>query len=135
MKTLTFRRLAILIVLSILIFIAGVLYILNNGNPYTNYFFNEKMPSYLEEKGYSDEDIQSQYINTVSTGFHNKDYYSGLYRVVFKDELNTSYYYAIKKKGKSVAQLCEKEMYKNNLYAIETTEKTKHSENNCIRED
>ncbi|WP_050615114.1 DUF3139 domain-containing protein [Bacillus testis] len=139
MKTLTVRRLIVsffivflVIVLSIFLFIASVIYVLNNGNPYTNFLFNKHLPPYLEEKGYSDEDISHQHI---VAGMDRKDYYYDNYRVIFKDEPNVSYYYGIKKKGKSIAQFCEKEMKVNNIYTTIITEKTKHSEEDCISKD
>ena len=88
------------------------------------------MPPYLEQKGYSDEDILQQ---DIVGGFnHNGDYYYETYRVIFKDDPDLSYYYGIKKRGKSVDQYCEKETLENNIYTIGITEKTKHSEEKCI---
>lgn len=140
MKTSTFRRFAVsffIVLLSFVLYMfiifASIIYLLNNGNPYTNYFFNKKMPSYLEGKGYIDEDILHQHI--AESGLENKDYYYDTYRVIFKDEPDMSYFYAIKKRGKSVAQYCEKETLENNIYTIRITGKTKHSEENCISDD
>ena len=88
------------------------------------------MPPYLEQKGYSDEDILQQ---DIVGGFnHSEDYYYETYRVIFKDDPDLSYYYGIKKRGKSVDQYCEKETLENNIYTIGITEKTKHSEEKCI---
>ncbi|WP_042348542.1 DUF3139 domain-containing protein [Bacillus massiliigorillae] len=136
MKPKTDRRLAVfflimflLITLSIFLFPVGVIYLLNNGNPYTNHLFNKDLPPYLEQQGYNDEDILKQ---NIVEGEGKKDYYYADYRVIFKDEPNVSYYYGIKKRGKSVTQFCEKDTQVGGIYTTRITEHTKHSEEKCV---
>ena len=106
----------------------GFFYVLSNGNPYTNYIADKKVPKYLEEKGYTVNDIEeSHYVEPKHT--INKDFYHGHYMVIFKDEPAVTYYYGITKKGKQVKQFCEKDTIP--FYSIAESE-TKHSEVKCI---
>ncbi|MGM9923354.1 MAG: DUF3139 domain-containing protein [Bacillus sp. (in: firmicutes)] len=136
MKTI-FRRLKVplliiflLLVVSIFLFPVGVIYILNNGNPYTNYLINKSLPPYLEQKGYSDENILEQHTVGPKDTI-NKSYYHDRYMVIFKDEPNVSYYYGIKKRGKLIKQFCEKDVLVKGYTTI-NTEQTKHSEEKCV---
>lgn len=117
-------------VLALVIVVAvpfGVLYVLNNGNPYTKYIANKKVPIYLEEKGYTENDIEElHYVEPKHT--INKDFYHGHYMVIFKDEPGVTYYYGITKKGKQVKQFCEKDTLP--FYSVEESE-IKHSEVKC----
>ena len=54
----------ILIVLIIVAVPVAFFYVLSNGNPYTNYIADKKIPKYLEEKGYTVNDIEeSHYVS------------------------------------------------------------------------
>ena len=78
-----------------------VFYVLNNPNPYTKYIADKNVPVYLEEKGYTEKEIEeSHYVEPKY--LINNDYYHGYYMVVFKDEPDTTYYYGISKRGKQV---------------------------------
>ncbi|WP_236035271.1 DUF3139 domain-containing protein [Alkalihalobacterium elongatum] len=136
MKLLVNKRFLIIILSFLLIAIVSVpfafLYVLNNGNPYESYLVNKYIPSHLEEMGYSDDDILEQsYIEPKHS--INNSVYHGHYKVIFKDEPQLEYLYGVTKKGKQVVQFCEKEtLIINNTYGDMTTEKTNHSENECI---
>jgi len=123
---------ALILIVIIIVAVPGAFfYVLSNGNPYTNYIADKKVPKYLEEKGYTVNDIEeSHYVEPKHT--INKDFYHGHYMVIFKDEPDVTYYYGITKKGKQVKQFCEKDK----LFADGVTEsiesETKHSEDNCI---
>ncbi|GIN87471.1 hypothetical protein J6TS2_38570 [Heyndrickxia sporothermodurans] len=123
-------------VIAILIIVIGIpcgyLYLLNNGNPYNRYIVNKYIPSYIEKKGYSKEDIKEQdYVEPKH--LINKDYFHGHYMVIFKDEPQITYYYGVSKKGRHVKQFCEKDESLANS-TIDINEKmTKHSEMNCVR--
>ena len=109
----------------------GLLYVLNNGNPYTKYLANKNVPVYLEEKGYTENDMErSGY--TEPKHLINKDYYQGHYMVVFKDEPDTTYYYGIEKKGKQIKQFCEKDRLSAEGVTDIAEGETKHSEESCI---
>ena len=103
---------------------------MNNGNPYTHYILNKKFPSYLEQRGYSDEDIIKQ-LAVEQKDIINKDFYHARYMVTFIDEPNLTYYYGIKKKGKLIKQFCEKEDLVDGVTTI-NLEQTKHSEDKCV---
>ncbi|WP_232217780.1 DUF3139 domain-containing protein [Virgibacillus sp. SK37] len=47
-----------LILLTILASPFGIIYLLNNGNPYTKYIANKNVPQYLHEMGYLETDIE-----------------------------------------------------------------------------
>ncbi|WP_332649918.1 DUF3139 domain-containing protein [Lysinibacillus sp. 54212] len=124
-----FITITILIVVIVIAIPIGVIYVLNNGNPYTKYIANKYVPEYLEEQGYTDEKIQeSHYVEPKHV--INKDFYHGHYMVIFKDEPHTTYYYGITKKGKQVYQFCEKEKLSHGLTEIIEGE-TKYSEQDC----
>ncbi|MBP3950236.1 DUF3139 domain-containing protein [Bacillus sp. YZJH907-2] len=108
------------------------IYVLNNGNPYERYLANKYIPSHLEDMGYGEEDILKQlYIETKHS--INNNVYHGHYKVIFKDEPQLEYLYGVTKNGKNVVQFCEKEtLITSNTYAEMTTEKTIHSEQECI---
>ncbi|MER2262142.1 MAG: DUF3139 domain-containing protein [Psychrobacillus sp.] len=107
----------------------GFFYVLNNGNPYTNYLADKIVPVYLEEKGYTENDIEeSHYVETKH--IINNDFYQGHYMVIFRDEPDMMYYYGITKKGKQVKQFCEKDKT-DGVTNIVVTE-TKYSEKKCV---
>jgi hypothetical protein len=108
------------------------IYFLNNGNPYTKYVANKLVPVYLEEEGYTKEDIKlASYIEPKYV--INRDFYHGHYMVVFKDEPNLTYFYGVTKKEKHVIQFCEKDKQLPD-FSTETVEsRTKHSENKCVK--
>ena len=116
-----------LFIASILLIPLGIFYIMNNGNPYTQYILNEKLPPYLEQREYSDEDILEQH--TIEPKLIiNKDYYQAHYMVIFKDEPDVEYFYGVKKSEKSINQFCEKNIIEEGY----TTIKAKHSEEKCV---
>ena len=108
------------------------IYVLNNGNPYTKYWVNKKMPTYLEEQGYKDSDIEVSHF-VEPKHIINKDFYHGHYMVIFKDEPNMTYYYGITKKGKRVKQFCEKDNLLPNGVTDIFEGETKHSEEKCVK--
>ncbi|MCJ7841417.1 DUF3139 domain-containing protein [Lederbergia sp. NSJ-179] len=120
-----------LIMLIIVTIPLGFFYVLNNGNPYTKYIADKNVPVYLEEKGYTENEIEeSHYVEPKY--LINNDYYHGHYMVIFKDEPDTTYYYGITKKGKQVKQFCEKDrLSPDGVTDIVKTE-TKHSEKKCV---
>lgn len=106
------------------------IYFLNNGNPYTKYLANKNVPVYLEEQGYTENDIvESHYVEPKHV--INNDFYQGHYMVIFKDEPEVTYYYGITKKGKTVKQFCEKDILYSGGIIDTTTKNTKHSEKDC----
>lgn len=118
------------LILSILIIIgipAGAFYVLNYGNPYTKIITNNKVPKYLEEKGYKNSDIKEM-VYTEPKHLINKDFYHGHYAVIFKNEPKIIYYYGVTKKGKKVYQFCEKTEDNKGF----TKEVTEHSEDACV---
>lgn len=63
-----------LIILVIVVLPFGFFYVLNNGNPYTNYIADKNVPVYLEEKGYTKHDIEeSHYVEPKH--IINKDFF------------------------------------------------------------
>ena len=119
-----------LFVASIFLVPLGIFYLLNYGNPYTQFILNKKLPPYLEQRGYSDEDILEPH--TVAPKLIiNKDYYHAHYMVIFKDEPDVTYYYGIKKREKSVEQFCEKNVLMEGVTTTNTGQ-TKHSEEKCV---
>lgn len=74
------------------------LYVLNNGNPYTRYIANKHVPVYLEEKGYTENDIDTAHYVEPKHNINHK-YYQGHYMVNFNDEQEVTYYYGITKKA------------------------------------
>ena len=120
-----------LIILVIVVLPFGFFYVLNNGNPYTNYIADKNVPVYLEEKGYTKNDIEeSHYVEPKH--IINKDFYHGHYMVIFKDEPDVTYYYGITKKGKQINQFCEKDKstFNGDTDSVET--ETKYSEKKCV---
>ncbi|WP_078552854.1 DUF3139 domain-containing protein [Bacillus alkalicellulosilyticus] len=116
------------LMVSIVVVPIGLLYVLNNGNPYTKYLAEKYVPTHLEEVGYSKEDIkQTHYIEPKH--LINKDFYHGHYKVIFQDEPTVVYYYGVTKKGKEVIQFCEREPTLGIVEQI--TEQTKHSVLDC----
>lgn len=114
----------------IILIIVGYLYLLENGNPYNRYLVNKYVPVYLEEKGYTADEIkEAHYVQPKH--LINTDLYQGNYMVIFKDELDITYYYGIMKKGKEVKQFCEKDML-TSLHTEMITTKTNHSEERCV---
>jgi hypothetical protein len=110
----------------------ATLYILNNGNPYEKHIVNKYIPAHLEKMGYTDDDIIKQSYIQPKHGI-NHSVYHGHYMVVFQDEPQFEYLYGVTKKGKNVVQFCEKEtLITENTYGEMTTEKTNHSESECI---
>ena len=122
----------VLILVIIVAVPTSFLYILSNGNPYTKYIANKKVPSYLKEKGYVEDDFKKAHYIEPKHGT-NKNFYNGHYMVIFKDEPDVIYYYGITKEEKQVKQFCERDK----LSAYGTYEgwieesKTKHSEVKC----
>ena len=84
------KKKALWVSLSVIILIIvaipfGFFYVLNNGNPYTKYIADKNVPAYLEEKGYTENEMEeSHYVEPKY--LINNDYYHGHYMVVFKDE-------------------------------------------------
>ena len=109
----------------------GFIYVLSNGNPYTNYIADKNVPVYLEENGYTENDIEeSRYVEPKH--IINNDFYQGHYMVIFQDEPDVTYYYGITKKGKQVKQFCEKDKISSDgVTGIVETE-TKYSEKKCV---
>ena len=126
----------IIIGLSIFICLIGVsiyivLYILSNGNPYTKYLAEKNIPEYLNEKGYSDSDLKAAYY-TEPKAATSYTFYQGRYLVIFADEPEITYYYGITKNEKKVFQFCDREILLPNGVTDVVTEKTKHSEEDCL---
>ncbi|MFJ5625510.1 DUF3139 domain-containing protein [Peribacillus loiseleuriae] len=120
------------ILIGIFSFYFVTIYLLNNGNPYHNYLVNKHIPAHLEQLGYTDEDIVEQHMIAPKHGVNHSVYHEH-YMVIFKDEPQLEYLYGVTKKGKNVVQFCEKEtLIAKNTYGYMTTEKTNHSESECI---
>lgn len=120
-----------LLVIIIISIPMGLIYLLNNGNPYAKYMANKYVPEYLEEKGYTADEINdSHYVEPKH--ITNKEFYQGHYSVVFKDETDTTYYYGITKKGKEVRQFCEKDVLSSDGVTHTVKNQTKYSEENCV---
>lgn len=136
MKFLTNKKFLLPILSFILIGIAAapfaLIYILNNGNPYEKYIANKYIPAHLEKMGYTDEDIIKQ--SYVEPKYRiNNSVYHGHYIVAFREEPQLEYLYGVTKRGKEVVQFCEKDtLIAQNTYGAMTTEKTNHSEKECI---
>ncbi|MBU9714916.1 DUF3139 domain-containing protein [Evansella tamaricis] len=110
----------------------GYIYLLNNGNPYTKYLVEKNVPVYLEQQGYSTEEImEARYVEPKY--LINRNFHHGHYMVKFVDEPDTTYYYGIMKKGTDVVQFCEKDLLTGGgvTHTITITE-TIHSEENCV---
>ncbi|KAB2331328.1 DUF3139 domain-containing protein [Bacillus mesophilum] len=111
-----------------------VIYFLNNGNPIHEYLTDKYIPAYLEEQGYSDDELASSHSVYPNISI-NKDFYHGHYMVKFKDEPEFTYFYGLTKKGKEVKQFCER----NWIYSTQKPtnyydkkNKSKHLENDCV---
>lgn len=108
-----------------------MIYLLNNGNPYTKYLANKYIPSYIEKQGYKESDIKE--MSYVEPKYIiNYDFYQGHYMVIFKDEPDVTYYYGLNKKEKIVSQFCEKDKELPNGLLDVVAGETKHSEKQCI---
>lgn len=136
MKTKTNRKSKVIYILFISFVVIALLspllfiLLLNYGNPYTQFILNKKLPPYLEQRGYSDEDILEEH--TIEPKYIiNRDYDHAHYEVTFEDEPNVSYFYGIKKRGKSIEQFCEKEVLVEGITTTNTGQ-TKHSEEKCV---
>ncbi|MEG8980309.1 DUF3139 domain-containing protein [Priestia megaterium] len=126
------KKISSVLVITIFIVMIPVsfFYVLNNGNPYTKYINNNHVPTYLNEKGYTKNDIKE--MSYVEPKYLiNKDFYHGHYMVIFKDEPNMTYYYGVTKKSKEVKQFCEKDVLLKDGVTDLTEDKTKHSEKKC----
>lgn len=108
-----------------------LIYLLNNGNPYTKFLANKNVPAYLEEQGYTESDIEESHYVEPKHGT-NRDFYQGQYMVIFKDEPDVTYYYGITKKDKQVKQFCEKDKLLPNGVTDLFEGETLHSEETCI---
>lgn len=108
-----------------------LLYVLNNGNPITKYMVHRYIPAYLENQGYTKDDMQNAHY-VEPKYIINKDYYHGHYMVIFKDEPEITYYYGLSKRGKKVKQFCEKDELLPNGVTDINEESTKHSEQDCV---
>lgn len=129
----TILFLFIIVAVVIIIFIPiGIIYAVNNGNPYTHWLMNQHVPDHLSEQGYKDQDlIETTYMEPKY--LINHDYYQGQYKVTFKDEPDVFYYYGLSKEGKHVKQFCEKDVkIHSNEVSYDITEETKHSEAGCV---
>lgn len=117
--------------LLIVIIIPLILFnVLTNGNPYTKYIVDKKVPLYLESQGYSDSHIEESYYIEPKHMIDSK-FYQGHYMVIFKDEPQVTYYYGVTKEGKQVKQFCEKDKESSAGVTDITEENTKHSEEQC----
>jgi hypothetical protein len=114
-----------------------ILYLLNNGNPYTRYWTEKQVPAHLAEQGYTDNDyLEAHWV--LPKYRINKDIYTDGFVVRFKDEPNVIYTYGVKRHGKEVVQYCEKEIGEaESNDALQTAKSVvqssaKHSESTCI---
>lgn len=129
------RKLPFFVVISItllVVFSVPFLFILrlNYGNPYEQYLLEKHVPTYLEQMGYEQKDIAKQHTSEPK-GSSNQDYLHTQYAVIFKNEAGVTYYYGLKKKGKTVVQFCER----NSYMPIDNEQLTKHSEDTCVSYD
>jgi len=114
-----------------------VIYLLNNGNPYTRYWTEKKVPAHLEAQGYTEDDLLEAHWVLPKYRI-NKDIYTDGYVVRFKDEPTVTYTYGVKRKGKNVVQYCEKETEaidsRDSLHITTSinSDSTKHSESTCL---
>ncbi|PLS19749.1 hypothetical protein CVD28_00615 [Bacillus sp. M6-12] len=109
----------------------AVSYYLNHGNPYHQYMVNKYIPPYIEEQGYTKEDIEmAGYIEPKY--LINRDYLHGHYEVVFKDELDITYFYGVEKWNHKVKQFCERDTLRPDGVIDITKGNTKHLEKDCI---
>lgn len=125
------KSVLVLILLTIVVLPFGFFYVLNNGNPYTKFIADKKVPKYLEEKGYTEPNIEeSHYVEPKN--LINKDLYHGHYMVTFKDEPDITYYYGITKRGKRIKQFCDKDKLSSDGVTYTVEGETEHSEDKCI---
>ncbi|MEW9111425.1 MAG: DUF3139 domain-containing protein [Cytobacillus gottheilii] len=111
-----------------------VIYLLNNGNPIHEYLTDKYIPAYLEEQGYSNDELATAHFVEPKHTI-NKDFYHGHYMVEFKDEPDFTYYYGVTKKGKEVKQFCERDWVYSTQKPIsyyDKKNKSKHLENDCV---
>lgn len=103
----------------------------NTENPYTRHLATTFVPIYLEAKGYLQSDIaEAGYAEPQGAG--QSGFYPGQYRVVFKDEPQTIYYYGITKRTKEVRQFCAKKKLLENHTEQIIDQTTRNSEVNCV---
>ncbi|QXE02836.1 DUF3139 domain-containing protein [Terribacillus sp. DMT04] len=114
-----------------------ILYLMNNGNPYTRFWTEKQVPAHLAEQGYTEDDYLEAY--WVLPNYRiNKDIYTDGFVVRFKDEPNVVYTYGVKRHGKEVVQYCEKEIGEaesdDALQIVKSMDEpsAKHSESTCI---
>lgn len=122
-----FLLILLAIIGTIFLGVSSFLYVLSNGNPITEFIAESTVPSYLQELGYTNEDIQSEKY-TVPKHSVNLDYYHGHYEVTFKDEPKTIYYYGVKKWSHDVVQFCETD----STHSIDFAQKNSHKEESCV---
>jgi hypothetical protein len=122
----------ILTTLIIIIWPFAIIYLLNNGNPYTKYLANKHIPIYFEEKGYTKEDILEKRYVEDNKGVFNEDFYRGHFMVIYKDEPNVKYFYGLTKDGKHVKQFCEKVKFIEHRWTSVDDINTKHSDPHCV---
>ncbi|WP_042221832.1 DUF3139 domain-containing protein [Oceanobacillus manasiensis] len=119
-----------LLILLIIAFPFGLIYVLNNGNPYTNHLADKKVPEYLQGMGYTEDDIEdSHYVEPKHV--INNEFYHGHYMVIFKAEPDVTYYYGITKNGKRVKQFCEKDKLSSDGVTEIIENETMYSEKTC----
>ncbi len=107
-----------------------LLYTLNNGNPITKFIANKKVPAYLLENGYEEDELyESHFIEPKHT--INKKFFHGHYKVVFEDETEITYYYGVTKIRNKVKQFCEKDKLHPDGITVTVKGETKHSEKEC----
>ncbi|MFT9846456.1 DUF3139 domain-containing protein [Aneurinibacillus sp. REN35] len=108
----------------------ALIYILNHGIPWMNYFIKQETVKHLHNMGHNPEAILEQHTIAPKMSI-NKDYYHTHYMVIFKDEPTVTYYYGKRKLHGSLDQFCEKDITKDGA-TESTTAKAKHSENSCV---
>lgn len=125
------KRIILAVIVFFMLIIAApffLIFLLNFGNPYEEYFINKYVPVYLENRGYTEKQIIEQHDINQNTS-SNKDYFHTQYMVKFKDEPDIEYYYGVRKTNKEVTQFCERysDVYRD------IKQPTKHSEENCVK--
>ncbi len=110
-----------------------VIYLLNNGNPYTRYWTEKQVPAHLEAQGYTKGDLLEDHWVLPNYRINN-DIYTDGYMVRFKDEPTVTYTYGVKRHGKNIVQYCEKEIEATDIQDsfLISSGPTEHSESTCI---
>ncbi|MFJ6414201.1 DUF3139 domain-containing protein [Terribacillus saccharophilus] len=108
-----------------------VIYLLNNGNPYTRYWTEKQVPAHLESQGYTKGDLLEDHWVLPNYRINN-DIYTDGYMVRFKDEPTVTYTYGVKRHGKNVVQYCEIEATDIQDSFLISSGPTEHSESTCI---